>query len=335
MRKYIFKIAKIQDIKKIMNFIRNYWDKNHILAKNIKFFLYEFQNKKKLNFILAINQKKIEAIQGFILYGRRKNSHVCGSITCVKKKTKLPFIGILTMQKMLEINKPKTYCGIGTNPKTMFPLVSKFFKRTLGIMDHFYILNNKYNNYKIAKIKKKNSYKSIKNNNYKLNEIFDFKDLKKKFNFKKNYKNLPLKESYYLKKRYFNHPIYKYKFFCQQNRYGNFRSFFVAREVCFKDRKALSIVDYRGEINDLGRLKESLIKILNYNKYEYIDLVCTGLNSKILERSGFIKKKKNDLNIIPTYFNPFIKKNVNIYYEKSHKKLILFKGDADGDRPRI
>ena len=47
------------------------------------------------------------------------------------------------------------------------------------------------------------------------------------------------------------------------------------------------------------------------------------------------KKKKNDLNIIPTYFNPFIKKNVNIYYEKSHKKLILFKGDADGDRPRI
>ena len=37
--------------------------------------------------------------------------------------------------------------------------------------------------------------------------------------------------------------------------------------------------------------------------------------------------------IVPTYFEPFVCENIDIYFEKSHKDLILFKGDADGDRP--
>ena len=56
---------------------------------------------------------------------------------------------------MLQINKPQTYCGIGTNPKTMLPLVKKFFKRTTGLLDHYYILNNDLPNYIIAKVVKK------------------------------------------------------------------------------------------------------------------------------------------------------------------------------------
>ena len=49
--KYIFKIAKKTDLKQIMNFLSVNWEpKNHILSKNIKFFLYEFLNKDNLNF---------------------------------------------------------------------------------------------------------------------------------------------------------------------------------------------------------------------------------------------------------------------------------------------
>ena len=57
-KKYLFRIAKISDKKKIMNFIKIHWNKKHILSKNGNYFKYQFLNKKKLNFILALNKNK-------------------------------------------------------------------------------------------------------------------------------------------------------------------------------------------------------------------------------------------------------------------------------------
>ena len=55
---------------------------------------------------------------------------------------------------------------------------------------------------------------------------------------------------------------------------------------------------------------------------------------KILNNSGFIYKSENDQNIIPIYFQPFVKRNITIWYEISKKNTVLFKGDADQDTPR-
>ena len=100
-KKYLFRIAKISDQKKIMNFIKIHWNKKHILSKNDNFFKYQFLNKKKLNFILAINKnkKKIEAIQGFIPYSNGLNKNICGSISCVDNKNTTPFLGVETMKQ--------------------------------------------------------------------------------------------------------------------------------------------------------------------------------------------------------------------------------------------
>ena len=48
--KYIFKIADMEELDDIMGFIREYWNKDHILANDKDFFLYEFQNGNKLNY---------------------------------------------------------------------------------------------------------------------------------------------------------------------------------------------------------------------------------------------------------------------------------------------
>ena len=60
-----------------------------------------------------------------------------------------------------------------------------------------------------------------------------------------------------------------------------------------------------------------------------------GIKSHLLRRAGFVYKSKKDKNIIPDYFQPFIRKNVQVWYEKNKKNLILFKGDADQDTPRL
>ena len=55
----------------------------------------------------------------------------------------------------------------------------------------------------------------------------------------------------------------------------------------------------------------------------------------IKNKINFRTVRENDINIIPDYFEPFVEKNVKIYFEASNNKMVLFKADADQDRPRL
>ena len=157
-----FRLANTKDINQIMRFIKLYWKKNHLCGTNKKVFKYEYCHNNKVNFIMAINKKnkKINAIQGFIPYSEnKKNLHICGSIILVKPGLKIPFLGVETMKNMIKNTRAKSYCGIGTNPLNMIPLVEKFFNRYTSKMIHHYFLNQKIKNFKIAKIKKKTIFR--------------------------------------------------------------------------------------------------------------------------------------------------------------------------------
>tara|TARA_Y100000590_G_C15525396_1_gene941021 strand:+ start:5 stop:1039 length:1035 start_codon:yes stop_codon:yes gene_type:complete len=335
---YNFRLAKKKDLKIIMNFIKKYWYKKHILGIDKFFFCYEYLNSNNINFVIAINKKnkRLEAIQGFIPYSKKIiNNHICGSISCVNPRHSKPFLGIATMNKMLKITKPKTYCGIGTDPKTMIPLAKNFFKRFTGKMDHYYMLNDKFSNFKIAKIKLKKKIKISSKKHFDLKKVKNFNDLNYNKYYKNKYKYLPFKDQQYIKKRYFNHPIYKYQLFKIKKNLNISKSFLITREVKVKNRKILRIVDFRGEINDLIYIGNALKKIIYKNNYEYLDIICSNVKPNLLKKSGFNLKKRSDKNIIPNYFEPFIKKNLDLWYECSEKNMILFKADADQDRPRL
>jgi hypothetical protein len=94
-------------------------------------------------------------------------------------------------------------------------------------------------------------------------------------------------------------------------------------------------VDFLGDINLLSLIGQNIDRLIKNENLEYIDILCTGINSKILKKSGFTLKTKNDNNIIPIYFEPFVRNNVEIYFEASYENMVLFKADADQDRPRF
>lgn len=52
-----------------------------------------------------------------------------------------------------------------------------------------------------------------------------------------------------------------------------------------------------------------------------------------MELSGFNLRSLEDENIIPTYFEPFVQKNIDIWFQSSEKGLCIFKADGDQDRP--
>ena len=59
------------------------------------------------------------------------------------------------------------------------------------------------------------------------------------------------------------------------------------------------------------------------------------MDKKILKKAGFKQNKFTKNIIIPNYFEPFVKENINICTAVWPKKtqLLIFKGDGDQDRP--
>ena len=74
-------------------------------------------------------------------------------------------------------------------------------------------------------------------------------------------------------------------------------------------------------------------------KYEFIDLYSYGVPNKILDKVGFCNIKNHPNIIIPDYFEPYLKKNNDLYCGfksnlNNSKFIRLFKGDGDQDHPR-
>ena len=66
--------------------------------------------------------------------------------------------------------------------------------------------------------------------------------------------------------------------------------------------------------------------------YEY------AIGDSIMSKSGLHKNHFNDQIIVPNYFEPFVRKNINLKWAiKSSNSVMtpMFKGDCDQDRPKI
>ena len=335
--KNVISIAKKKDARDIMKFIRSEWDKKHILALNRKFFLYEYGNNSLVNFVISKINNKINGIQGFLKSSSSKKATLWATMWCTSKKNVPPMLGISMLNYMRSLKyKSVMSNGINESSKKIYKLLG--FK--VGILNHHFIPNNDFNNCKIAKIpkyilKKKNK---IKMNNKLTFKKINLKDIYQKFNFNKYNSRVPFKDYNYFKKRFFKHPVYVY------DTYGVFNeekllSILVTRVNKFKKSTCLRIVDFYGEENTLNTFTYYLVSIMKSYKHEYIDILSLGLSEKILSKAGFIKINKKRKNIIiPNYFEPFIRRNVDIKYFtdlKNLKNLRIFKSDGDQDRPNF
>ena len=338
--KYIFRIANTDDIDCIMLFIRTHWHKNHILATNRAFFCYQHLIGDRINFILAINKEttQIEAIEGFIQYSKELID-IAPVMWRVADYSQMPFLGIELVKREKILTGCRFYGSPGASPDTTVQLTSKLLKHAVGKMDHFYQLSADVQDYKIAMIYDKTLYnKTLKvssNSSMCLILFDDYNFIRKKFDFSDYITSLPYKDGWFIKRRYFDHPVYKYIVWgvCTQN--CTIKGVLFAREIKQNTAKILRIVDYRGDIGALAGLRKSFEKLLVENKYEYIDFYCAGIPRSILFEAGFIIKDERNGDIIPNYFEPFIQKNIDIWYNMSDSTALVFKGDGDQDRPNF
>ena len=148
---------------------------------------------------------------------------------------------------------------------------------------------------------------------------------------------LPAKSHNYLYHRYYCHPIYNYHVYGLMDQ-NCIIGFIVLRLCSYNSNHALRIVDYFGHNDGLSGIFGELHRLLQDYDAEYIDFYNIGIEEKILSASGFIKRDSKCEVIIPSYFEPFEKRSVDLIFTykcENNFNFSVCKADGDQDRPNI
>lgn len=335
-----FRIATVCDIDAIMAFIKEEWSEKHILANDREFFQWQYGNEQfgdtnTINVVLMVDKGgKIVGINGFIAYAAStEERYVSSAITVVKPDLEIPLCGVELIKRFKEIVPAKAYYSSGTNPHTMMPIGKRVFHYDTGIMQQYYMINNKFDDFKVACINH-SILSEYRHTETLLRPIQNMPEAEKCFEFQKKEKGQGYKSKEFFNKRYFEHPVYQYQVYGVQSAEKQaYSGILVGREIEINQRKILRLVDYIGNLTYIGNLGTALHQLMDENSYEYIDMMVGTLPKELMSQAGFSLRELEDTNVIPTYFEPFVQQNVNIWYQKSDPDIVIFKADGDQDRP--
>ena len=328
------KFCKKNEKKNLVFFLKKNWPrKSVVFVKNNLFnWLYFDKKKNRYNFLITTKNKKIQSCLGITKYSL-KDKGLKGSIwlTFLLSNSKISTSGLNLVSYVLKKYKSFLVGTVGLNKKVFF--LYKYLGFKTGYLSHFFFPNPTIKNFRILKYKAGKKYVPSNKNKYlihKSNQCNFFSNVYRFNYFKKKY----LKNFSYYKNKYSLNPFYKYHYLLIKNK-GKIFGFFVARETYYLDKKALRLVEFFGDTNKIRFLKNQFEDLVIRSNYEYLDFYCYGVNEKIIKIAGFEKNKFKNKVIVPNYFEPFEKRNVEIPFALFPKNVSvpIFKGDADQDRP--
>lgn len=337
--RYEIRLAKYSDIDNIMSFINDHWREGHIMAKDRTLFEYEYVDGDNVNFVIAIdkNTQLIEGIFGFLNCSHTTDAakkDIWGSMwKVVDNHDNIPLLGIELARRVYALTGCRTQIGNGANLNTTVPLRRIFFGDKVVKMQQYYYLNTEIDQYQIALIKEKNSVDYlVPKNDITLTRFKSIDDLKKNFNID-SVESIPYKDYWYINKRFFRHPYYKYDVYGLQDEDRQINALMMTRSIECNGRKILRIVDYIGNQKLFAGLGKEFERLVKKHSYEYVDFYTFGFKEDYILNAGFRLRTDNDTNVIPNYFEPFVRGNADIWAHYKLDGTLFFKADGDQDRP--
>ncbi len=334
---YELRLCQADELDKLLTFIDSSWKKNHILSKYLPLLNFQYfdATQSVYNFLVAYNQRtqNFDAILGFIP-------------TAQYDKTLLLEKDFwLAIWKVEEKYAEEKALGL----KLLLLFFKKYAPRSVGIIGVSNIAEQIYSRlsfrhgvlaqyFRVNTTLKKHSLISgsfchkveMENNNARFMKIDNLETVDE---LEHHY--IPKKTKNFMINRYAKHPIYKYAFYGLYL-YDHLKTIFVIRKIQNQFGSCLRIVDLLGALIPVN-LASAFDDLLSNENAEYIDCLNYGINEEIFYKMGFAKR--NESVTIPEYFEPFIKKNIDIKFayklNKSTFPYVFFKGDSDQDRPNI
>lgn len=334
MKTHIIRLAEDTDFHPIIDFLKREWNPQHIYVKNPNFFRYEHCIDGRINALIAIEKETGELHGVMLMYPLQRELNGCdifGGLWKVSSACKTPMLGYKMVQSVKELTGVKGHSGVGINPSTAGVIFRRIKEQHVGCLKHYYLTYG-CREYRIADIPDNiRSHPTAGKAKFKMLETPE--QFKTSFNLDQ-YRSCPnFKDFWYIKKRYFEHPIYKYIAFGIQLD-TKIRGVFIAREISLFGNKILRIADFFGDDYSISECGDAFHELILNNFYEYVDFYEYGISDSYLLKAGFILKDESNT-IIPNYFEPYIKKNIELWFHTPYQNTKIFKGDGDQDRPNM
>ncbi len=330
--------ALVEDLPHLMLYVEREWSSGHIFARDPDFFRYQYQRGNALNFIISENScGAINGMLGFIPSSSTDDSEVWTTMWKVSSGTGNPVLGIQLLQ-YLKAQGHRMMLSLGINQKTIG--IYRYLGYSTGSMNHHFLPNKTVSSFQIAKIPTDVACRErpfMRSSTISLRRV-SWEDIPADFLQGAASRVLPRKDIAYLERRYFKHPIYRYRVHGIY-RFGQLATLLVARVMRIESGSALRVVDIIGDESLLPWVTHALHDILLSEGIEYLDLVSYGLDDIMLQQACLSKLDlTGDRIIIPNYFQPFRQENIRINFFVDGEiapNLRLFKADGDQDRPSL
>lgn len=331
------RFASTDQAPELMGFINNHWRKGHILAIDRALFDWQYldQRRGRYNFIIAADDTGIHAILGFIPLSQFDAEIEIGRLVwlAIWKVTDAfagRKLGKRLLDHLIDVLRPKIIGANAISDSAAHRYRSAGWH--LGRLSHHYILHPD-DKRKLVLTEAPSMRPMLLPPGTRKIEKIDADEFARTAERWRG--GEPQKSPAYYENRYAKHPTYSYWLYRIRER-ARTSGLLVIRQCEHAGASALRIVDFVGPEDAL--LGASWGGLLEVNEAEYIDFYSAGIHEDVLRWSGFSNRVDGDGVIIPNYFEPFSRTNVEIDTMTSipvGPTYRIFKGDSDQDRPNL
>ena len=246
------RFANEYEISAVMDFIENHWQKGYIMARNEEMVRFDWMDGQNVNIVLALEDGHIIGMEAFITYGRKYRDVMLNGWKVLKGKRTM--LGMEIYEFLIQNADVRSWSGLKFQPET--GIMHEYVGCWTGRLTQWYRLAG-CERYNIAQVSEPKVPATVESCLW-LEKFNEFNELVARFSFEEYYASNPhpLKEAWYIEKRYFSHPSYHYDV------YG----------ICDRTGKAIALlVSLFG-----GGQKTSLCVSENNDNLEYVAAFSTG-----------------------------------------------------------
>lgn len=340
------RFAQRDDTARVIEFIRDHWSRTHVFVDRPDVFEWQHQQADgRLNAVLAESDDEpgtpVVGLLGFIPTGRfdpaLADRDVALAIWKVREHGVPPGLGLRLLKFLHSELKPRLVMAIGISD-IVVPIY-KVLRYEVGTMGHAALFHpGRGGDVVVASGVPARAFVPVDRASAVDLVVVDreapsaMRDAIDRLAGE----GLPAKSMRYVGERYLAHPWYRYEVRAVVHA-SRVVAVVVWRAVEARGRRVLRIVDIIGEVDWLPHGGERLRQEVVTANAEYIDLVHWGVPSELLDAAGFVSTASEPDLVLPNYFSPFERRNIEIGASAravdAGLPLRMFRADSDQDRP--
>jgi hypothetical protein len=336
-----------ETLPRFRDFLEQHWRAQHALSvcPPLLDWMYLDRERGHYRFVVSRSQTDgtIEAVLGFLPLSHFDPLLGGGDLWLqlwkVRDDRRGLGLGTALFQFLKNSRHPRSVCGFGLSEGVKRTYARLGF--TLGVMNHYYRVNptdsepRLLRGYRAGRTVEDDSAGGLRWVALADEQVFE--EWAARLDSRVCSQTVPAKSAEYFRRRYFNHPVYRYEVFALAQGEKTL-GILVLRQAFHGSDSALKWIDYHGDFESLAGTGGLWRDLLVHYRAEYIEFHNLGIPSGILARAGFSRRFPGSDIIVPSYFEPFEAVNVDIAYAHwtwSDGRYCIFKGDSDQDRPSI